>query len=60
MGTIWSQADIPLSNIFDPEVDLDTYYIADRISPSEEWLPSEYQLNFEVTDCLANEKITKT
>ncbi|MXR21530.1 hypothetical protein [Halobacterium bonnevillei] len=59
-GDIWSQADIPLSNMFDPETDLDTYYVADRVIPSDEWLPGEYELHFEVTDGHTDETVTGT
>lgn len=59
-GDIWSEADIPLSNMFDPEIDLDTYYVADRVVPSEEWLPGEYELRFEVTDGYTDETVTET
>lgn len=59
-GDIWSQADIPLSNMFDPEVDLDTYFVADWVSPSEEWMLGEYELHFEVTDGHTGETVTET
>lgn len=59
-GDIWSEVDIPLSNEFDPEIDLDTYYVADRVRPSEEWLQGEYQLEFEVTDSHTGETVTET
>lgn len=59
-GDIWSEADIPLSNMFDPSTDLDSYYIADHVLPSEEWLAGEYELRFEVTDGYTNETITET
>ena len=59
-GEIWSQADIPLSNRFDPETDLDTYYVADRVSPETEWLPGEYELHFDIEDGLAAATTTET
>ncbi len=59
-GEIWSQADIPLSNRFDPSTDLDTYYVTDRLSPTEEWVPGEYTIRFEVTDGHTGESVTES
>lgn len=59
-GEIWSQANIPLSNMFDPSIDLDTYYIADRISPSEEWLAGNYEIQLKVTDGYTDETVPET
>ncbi|MEF8787126.1 MAG: hypothetical protein V5A45_14430 [Haloarculaceae archaeon] len=59
-GEIWSQADIPLSNTFDTSVDLDTYYVTDRLSPSDEWIAGEYTLRLEVTDRHTDESVTET
>ena len=59
-GDIWSRADIPLSNMFEPGTDLDTYFVTDSVAPSEEWLPGEYELHFGVTDGLAEETVSDT
>lgn len=46
--------------MFDPSNDLDTYYVTDRVSPAEEWLPGEYQVQYEVTDGYTDESVTET
>lgn len=58
-GEVWSQADIPLSNRFEPDVDLDKYWVTDLVSPSDEWLPGEYELQFELTDGYTDETVTE-
>ena len=59
-GDIWSDADIKLSNVFEPSIDLDSYYITDHLAPSGEWLPGEYELQFEVTDGYTDKTVAET
>ncbi|MEF8894343.1 hypothetical protein [Halodesulfurarchaeum sp.] len=58
-GDIWSEANIPLSNMFEPSKDLDEYFITDYIAPSQEWLPGEYELRFEITDGYTDKRVTE-
>ncbi|MEF8771345.1 hypothetical protein [Halodesulfurarchaeum sp.] len=46
--------------MFDPSIDLDTYFITDHLSPSQEWLPSEYEIRLVVTDGYTDESVTET
>lgn len=57
---VWSEADIPLTNEFDASVDLSTFYVADSISPAEEWSPGTYTLALEVTDGYVDKTETVT
>jgi len=59
-GDVWSQVDIPLSHSFEPDTDLDTYWVTDSVSPSTEWLAGEYELQFELTDGYTEETVTET
>lgn len=58
-GDVWSEADIPLTNEFDPDIDLSTYHVVDHLAPAEEWLTGEYTLALEVTDGYTGETIEK-
>lgn len=58
-GDIWSQVEIPLKDMFEPDTDLDTYHVADHLAPSEEWMAGEYTIRLEVTDGLAGEDVTE-
>jgi hypothetical protein len=59
-GSIWSDTEISLANDFDPATDLDTYWVADLLSPNEEWLTGTYDLRFELTDGYTDETVTGT
>jgi hypothetical protein len=59
-GDVWSQVDIPLSHSFEPDTDLDTYWVTDSVSPSNEWLAGEYELQFELTDGYTSGTVTES
>ena len=58
-GEIWSQVEIPLKDMFEPDIDLDTYFVADYLAPSEEWMTGEYTIRLEVSDGLADNSVTE-
>lgn len=59
-GDVWGRNRIPLTRRFEPDTDLDTYWVTDFISPSEEWFAGEYELQFELTDGYTEETVTET
>ncbi|WEL17289.1 hypothetical protein SVXHr_1115 [Halorhabdus sp. SVX81] len=59
-GSVWAENEIPVNNEFPADTDPSMLYIADRLSPAEQWDPGTYTITLEVTDGYVDETIERT